>query len=50
VNGLQRVRPGAAVTPKKVSMATQSNLLSKTSTQSALVGHEEKSREPKARE
>jgi multidrug efflux system membrane fusion protein len=50
VSGLQRVRPGAAVTPKKVSMATQSNSLSKTSTQSALVGHEEKSREPKARE
>ena len=50
VNGLQRVRPGAAVTPKKVSMATPSNALSETSTQSALVGHEEKSREPKARE
>src|ERR1700736_6701906 len=50
VNGLQRVRPGAAVTPKKVSMATASNSLSETSTQSALVGHEEKSREPKARE
>src|SRR6202158_447523 len=50
VNGLQRARAGAAVTPKKVSMATQSNSLSETSTQSALVGHEEKSREPKARE
>ena len=50
VNGLQRVRPGDAVTPKKVSMATPSNALSETSTQSALVGHEEKSREPKARE
>jgi multidrug efflux system membrane fusion protein len=50
VSGLQRVRPGAAVTPKKVSMATQSNSLSETSTQSALVDHEEKSREPKARE
>ena len=50
VSGLQRVRPGAAVAPKKVSMATQSNSLSETSTQSALEGHEEKWREPKARE
>jgi multidrug efflux system membrane fusion protein len=50
VSGLQRVRPGATVTPQKVSMATPSNSLSMTSTQSALVGHEEKSREPKARE
>jgi multidrug efflux system membrane fusion protein len=50
VSGLQRVRPGAAVTPKKVSMATQSNSLSETSTQSALVDHEEKSRAPKARD
>jgi hypothetical protein len=31
-------------------MATPSNALSEASTQSALVGHEEKSREPKARE
>ena len=50
VNGLQRVRPGATVSPKKVSMATQSNSLSEPSTQSALLGQEEKSREPKARE
>src|ERR1700687_1733104 len=50
VNGLQRVRPGAAVTPKKVSMATHSTSLSETSTQSPLEGHEEKWREPKARE
>jgi len=50
VNGLQRVRPGATVSPKKISMATQSNLLSEPSTQSALLGQEEKSREPKARE
>jgi multidrug efflux system membrane fusion protein len=50
VNGLQRVRPGATVSPKKVSMATQSNLLSEPSTQSALLGQGEKSREPKARE
>jgi len=30
VNGLQRVRPGDAVTPKKVSMATPSNALSES--------------------
>jgi len=47
VSGLQRVRPGAAVTPKKVLMAGQANSLSETS---ALVGHEEKSREPRARQ
>jgi multidrug efflux system membrane fusion protein len=50
VSGLQRVRPGAAVTPKKVSMASQPNSSSDTSTQSALVGHEEKSRASKVRE
>jgi multidrug efflux system membrane fusion protein len=50
VSGLQRVRPGAAVTPKKVSMAGQPASSSDTSTQSALVRHEEKSRQPKARE
>jgi len=50
VSGLQRVRPGAAVTPKKVSMASQPNSLGETSRQSALVGREEKSRAPKARE
>src|SRR6266403_1085467 len=50
VTGLQRVRPGAAVTPKKVSMAIQISAPGGTSTQSALLGHEEKSREPKARE
>ena len=50
VSGLQRVRPGAAVTPKKVSMANQANPASDTSTQSALVGQEQKSREPKVRE
>jgi multidrug efflux system membrane fusion protein len=44
VSGLQRVRPGAAVTPKKVSMASQPNSLGETSRQSALVGREEKSR------
>jgi multidrug efflux system membrane fusion protein len=50
VNGLQRVRPGAAVTPKKVSMASQPISLGQTSAQSALVGREEKSREPKVQE
>jgi membrane fusion protein, multidrug efflux system len=50
VNGLQRVRPGAAVNPKKVPMAGQISAPGGTSTQAALVGHEEKSREQKARE
>jgi multidrug efflux system membrane fusion protein len=50
VSGLQRVRPGAAVTPKKVSMANQRNSSSDTSTQSALGGQEQKSREQKVRE
>jgi len=50
VNGLQRVRPGDAVTPRKVSMTSQPNSSGGASTQSALVGGEEKSREPKVRE
>jgi len=50
VNGLQRVRPGATVTPKKVSMARQANPLSDTSAQAVLVGEAEKSRESKVRE
>jgi membrane fusion protein, multidrug efflux system len=53
VNGLQRVRPGAAVTPKKVSMAagrSNPSPSTDTSTQSALAGGEEKSRERKVRE
>jgi membrane fusion protein, multidrug efflux system len=50
VNGLQRVRPGAAVNPKKIPMAGQISAPGGTSTQSALLGHEEKSREQKARE
>jgi membrane fusion protein, multidrug efflux system len=50
ISGLQRVRPGAAVTPKRVSMANQPNSSSDTSTQSTLVGQEQKSREPKLRE
>ena len=41
VSGLQRVRPGAAVTPRKVSMASQANALGDASTRSALVGQEE---------
>jgi multidrug efflux system membrane fusion protein len=49
VSGLQRVRPGVAVTPKRVSMAPQPSPLSNTSTQSALVDHD-KPRESKARE
>jgi RND family efflux transporter MFP subunit len=50
VNGLQRVRPGTAVTPKTVSMTTsQFNPSGESSTESPLVNHEEKSREPKAR-
>ncbi len=41
VSGLQRVRPGAAVTPRKVSMASQANALGDASTRSALIGQEE---------
>jgi multidrug efflux pump subunit AcrA (membrane-fusion protein) len=47
VSGLQRVRPGSAVTPRRVSMASQANPPSGTSTQSALSGHERKPREQK---
>jgi multidrug efflux system membrane fusion protein len=51
VSGLQRVRPGASVTPKMVSMAAgQPNPASDTSTQSALIHQEEKSRGRKVRE
>jgi multidrug efflux system membrane fusion protein len=51
ISGLQRVRPGASVTPKMVSMAAgQRNASTDTSTQSALVGQQEKSRAPKVRE
>ncbi len=49
VNGLQRVRPGAAVTPKRVPMTGQITSPGETHTQSALVGHEEKSLQPKER-
>jgi multidrug efflux system membrane fusion protein len=50
VSGLQRVRPGTAITPKNVSMGSQPNSLGDKSTQSALVSHEAKARDPKARE
>jgi membrane fusion protein, multidrug efflux system len=50
VTGLQRVRPGATVTPKKVSMARQAGPSSDTSTQSAQVEDAGKPREAKLRE
>jgi multidrug efflux system membrane fusion protein len=50
VSGLQRVRPGASVTPKTVSMALQPSASSDTSTQSTLIHPEEKSRGQKVRE
>jgi multidrug efflux system membrane fusion protein len=50
VSGLQRVRPGATVAPKTVSMGSKANALSDTSTQSALARQEDNSRESKVRE
>ncbi len=50
VSGLQRVRPGASVTPKMVSMAAGQPSSSDTSIQSALIHHEEKARGQKVRE
>src|SRR5580704_11526767 len=50
VSGLQRVRPGASVTPKVVSMEVDGNSSSNTSTQSALIRHEEEARGQKVRE
>jgi membrane fusion protein, multidrug efflux system len=50
VSGLQRVRPGAAVTPKKVSMASQTRALGDASAQSALAPQEDNSRRSKASE
>jgi multidrug efflux system membrane fusion protein len=50
VSGLQRVRPGAIVTPRKVSMTGQANPPGDASAQSVLVGEAEKSREPKLRQ
>jgi len=50
VNGLQRARPGTAVTPKKVSMAGQAGATGEASTQAAALARDDKPREPKARE
>ena len=50
VNGLQRVRPGATVAPKTVPMASQTNVSSDASTQSAVTPQEDNSRQSKARE
>jgi len=48
VSGLQRVRPGAAVTPRRVSMGSQPSSSRDSSTQSGLAGHEQKTVERKA--
>jgi multidrug efflux system membrane fusion protein len=51
ISGRQRVRPGASVAPKMVSMAAgQASASTGTSMESALVPHEEKSRGAKVRE
>jgi len=50
VTGLQRVRPGATVTPKRVSMARQADASADTSAQSALAEDTGKPREAKLRE
>jgi multidrug efflux system membrane fusion protein len=50
VSGLQRVRPGATVTPKKVSMAGQANSPGNISGESVLVGEAVKPRGSKVRE
>jgi len=51
VTGLQRARPGAVVTPRKVSMtAGQSSSSTDTSAQSAPIANQEKSHGAKARE
>jgi len=50
VSGLQRVRPGATVTPKKVSMAGQANPPGNISGESVLVGEAVKPRGSKVRE
>jgi membrane fusion protein, multidrug efflux system len=50
VTGLQRVRPGATVTPKRVSMARQADPSGDTSAQSALAEDTGKPREAKLRE
>jgi multidrug efflux system membrane fusion protein len=51
ISGLQRVRPGATVTPKMVSMAAgQRSPSSDAATQSAIIQHEEKPHTQKVRE
>lgn len=50
VTGLQRVRPGATVTPKRVSMARQADPSADASAQSALAEDTGKPREAKLRE
>jgi membrane fusion protein, multidrug efflux system len=50
VSGLQRVHPGAAVTPRRVSMESKIDASSDTSKQSALVGDAQKSGDSKVRE
>jgi len=50
VTGLQRVRPGATVTPKRVSMARQADASGDTSAQTALAEDTGKPREAKLRE
>jgi len=50
VSGLQRVRPGTTVTPRKVSMAGKANPSGDAPPQSVLVGEAVKSRESKVRE
>jgi len=47
VSGLQRVRPGTAVTPKKISMASQVKALGDASRQSTLARQEDNSHESK---
>jgi membrane fusion protein, multidrug efflux system len=50
VNGIQRVRPGAVVTPKKTSMLSQSKSSAESSTQPALVANEANAPGAKRRE
>jgi len=50
VSGLQRVRPGTAVTPKKISMASQVKALGDASRQSTLARQEDNSHESKVGE
>jgi membrane fusion protein, multidrug efflux system len=50
VNGIQRVRPGAVVTPMKTSMLSQSKSSAESSTQPALVANEANAPGAKRRE